>query len=43
MDQQTYSRIASHFEAESLPPMDIKGFAQPVAVVSILNGKADVQ
>lgn len=35
MDQRTYSRIASGFAAERLEPMEIKGFPEPVAVVSI--------
>ncbi|MGB2940080.1 MAG: adenylate/guanylate cyclase domain-containing protein [Candidatus Dormiibacterota bacterium] len=37
MDQRTFSRIAKHFQAEELAPMEIKGFAQPVAVVSVLG------
>jgi class 3 adenylate cyclase len=40
MDQRTFARIDSHFEAAHLAPMDIKGFPQPIAVVSIVSPKA---
>ena len=40
MDQKAFARIATHFEADSLAPMPIKGFVAPVAVVSILRAKS---